>query len=403
MTRHDDRSPDMPSSAQIDAAIEQVLQDTAVGEDVAPLASFVDDLRVMADGPPALPSPELAALLAGNAGGNAASATAASLPPRKRRRLQERSTQSRSDRSRASKIRLRVAAAGLAGKAAASLALAATVAAGGAAGIFPEPVTSFVRRAIEVITPFELPDPATEHPGRTAHAHANAGVPPADEKPETLLPRPSPQPAAAARQADAVDVRSPGPEGTPDADPPPVTNPTADTSSWVRTHPKKAASPAQGPKAANPPSTPPGSEDRANGRPPHDGPTTQPKAGPQRDHVPPGRPPSGAPHADNPHGGGPQPWDRGPAEDRSTPSEPNGPRSGPGSSVGPPPGHGGQRFGGEPPPSIGPGRGSRHGPPAVPASPCGRSPRSGPDGAPCGDDGTRPSGRVTHESPEAGT
>jgi hypothetical protein len=361
MTRRDDRSPDMLSSAQIDAAIEQVLQRATVGEDVAPLASFVDDLRVMAEGPPALPSPELAALLAGNAAGKAASATAASLPPRQHRRVQARSTRSRSDRSPASEIRLRVAAAGLAGKAAISLALAATVAAGGAAGIFPEPATSFVRRAIEVITPFELPDHATEHPARRAHAHANAGATPADYKPAAPLPRPGPQPAAADREAAVIDVRSLDPEARPDADPSPLTNPTADWSSRIRTHPNKAISPAQGPKAANPPSTPPRGVDRANGQPPHGGPTSQPKAGPQRDHVPPGRPRSGAPHPGNPHGGGPQPRDPGPTEDRSTPSDPNGPRS------------------------------------------CGRSPRGGPDGAPCGDDGTRASGRVSPEPPDVGT
>jgi hypothetical protein len=366
MTRRDDRFPDMLSSTQIDAAIEQVLHGARVGDDGVPLASFVDDLRVMADAPAPPPSPELTALLAGRAATSAASATVASLSPRRHRRVQARSTRSRSGRSRTSEIRVRVAALGLAGKAAVSLALAATVAAGGTTGILPEPATHFVRRAIEAVTPFGLSDHPTEHPGRSAHAKTDAGVRPGDETGESPLSRPGTQRAAIARAV---------------TDPPPLMNPTTDTTSWAGSHATKGTSPAREPKPTTPPLTPPAGGDPAGGPPPHAGPPSKPKPGPQRDHVPPGRPPSSAPRPGNPHAGGPQPKDHGPADDPSMPSAPTGPRSGPGSPAGPPPGHGGEGSHGGPSPSVGHDHVPHGGPPDE-ASACGRSPRGGPDGAP---------------------
>jgi hypothetical protein len=368
MTRRDDRFANMLSSTQVDAAIERVLRGAPVGDDDAPLATFVDDLRVMA-GPPPLPSPELAALLAGRTATEAASAITPSSSPGKRRRARARSTRPSSGRSRAAEIRLRVGALGLTGKAAVSIALAGTVAAGGAAGILPEPATHFLRRAIEVITPFDLPDHATEHPPHSAHTKRNAGVTTGDRTGDAPLPRPGPQPAALAPEAPGTDVPPIDIEGRADAGTPAQMNPTADTSSGVRPHPKKGASPAQGPKPATPPSTPPGRDDATSGQPPHEGQPSKPKAEPQRDHVPPGPPPSGSPHPENTHAG-PQPKDHEPAEDRSVLPEPNDPRRGTGSSPERPRGHGGLGSRDGPMSSDGSNAQSRGGPPPGQALPC---------------------------------
>ncbi|MGH9289850.1 MAG: hypothetical protein ACRD0V_16420 [Acidimicrobiales bacterium] len=362
MTHRDDRSSDMVSSDQFDAAIEQVLHGEAVGDDVASLARFVDDVRVMAAGLPPPPSPELAELLAGSTVNSVAPVAVTPLAPRSRSRAQARS---RSGRSRAAELRLRVAASGLAAKAAVSLAFAGAVAAGGAAGILPEPATHFVRRALEVVTPFELPDDDTDHHGRTAHPRVNAAA----------------TPGGTAREAAVIDIRSVDVELHSDADAPRLVNPTGDTSTWVRSYPKKGTSPTQGPKPATPPSAPPKSNDPAKAPSPHGGPPTKPKPGPQQDHVPPGRPTSKDPHPGNSHSGGPPAEDRGPAEDRSKPSESNGPRSGPGSPADPPAGDDGQRPHGGPPPSVDPGEGPHDGPPLCQASPCDPSVRGGADHA----------------------
>jgi hypothetical protein len=352
MTHRDDRFPDMVSSDQFDAAIEQALRGEAVGDDVASLARFVDDVRVMAAGPPPPPSPKLAELLAGSTANGVAPVAATSLAQRSRSDAQARS---RSGRSRAAEMRMRVAASGLAGKAAVSLALAGAVAAGGAAGVLPEPATHFVRRAIEIVTPFELPDDATVHHRHGAHANVDATATPGNELSEAPLPPTGPRPAETARAAAVIDTRLPGVELHSDGDSPPLASPTADTSSEIRAHPKKGTSPAQGPKPAVQPLAPADNADTAQAPPPHGGPSTKPKPGLQRDQVPPGGPPSGGPHPGDSQSGDPRPKDRGPDEDRPEPSGADSPRSGPESPAGPLPGHGDQ--------------GSHDGPPAGQAPP----------------------------------
>ena len=172
MTPRDDRFPDMLSSAQFDTAIEQVLRGDAVGDDVASIAAFVDDMRVMADRPPPPPSPELAAMLVGSAATHEGPASVVPSPPRTRGRLRARSTQPTSRRSHPSRVRLPVVAVSIAAKAAAFLAVATAATAGAAAGILPEPATHFVRRAIEVVTPFELPGDEVARPGHAdGHVH----------------------------------------------------------------------------------------------------------------------------------------------------------------------------------------------------------------------------------------
>jgi hypothetical protein len=337
MTRRDDRSPDMPSSAQFDAAIERVLRGDAAYDAVAPLAGFVDDVRVMASCPPPTPSPELTAILAGSPAGRAASA-------------HSRWTRSRAGRSRATAVRLRVAALGVAGKVAVSLALAGAVAAGGATGILPEPANHFVRRAIEVITPFELPDEATDHHGSRADPKADAAAPFAHEPSKAAPPPASPTPPGTTPEAAVIATRSPDAELQSSTEGPPEVSPAVDASHPVHTHPNREPSPGQGPKPATPTSTPYTSDEPASAPPSRGGPAIKPKLGPHRGHVPPGRPPAQTPPAGTSQSGGAPPKDRG----------------GGGSPGGPTP------------------SGPNHPPPPAQPPPCDPSPGGGPDGGPCG-------------------
>jgi hypothetical protein len=335
MTPADDRFPDMLSSTQFDAAIERVLRGDAVGDDVGRLARFVDDMRVMADRAPPPPSPELAALLADRAVECGAPAGASS-PPRHRSGAQTRSTQPRSRRSHTAGMRMRVAAFGVAGKVALILAFAATAAAGGATGILPEPASHFVRRAIEVLTPFELPDDATASTGRTAHAEGKAGVTPGGEQSEAAAPRAGPRPAAIGREAGQIETRSLdfGPATTGD-DPPPM-SPTADTSNWVSGPATTDTSPAQGPKSHISHPTGPVS-DPADAPPPHGEPFANP--GPNEGGVPPGHSPSKDPHPVGSPPIGSPPAEAGSAQDRphgGRPAKPNGPPPVPGAPGGGP-------------------------------------------------------------------
>jgi hypothetical protein len=354
MTRRDDRSPDMPSSAQFDAAIERVLRGDARYDDVMPLAGFVDDVRVMASGPPPPPSLELTAILAGSPAGSAASAHA-------------RWTRSRAGRPPATAVRVRVAALGVAGKAAVSLTLAGAVAAGGVTGILPDPANHFVRRAIEVVTPFELPDDATDHHGSRADPKADAAAPFAHQ-PTKAAPAPArPTPPGTTREAAVFATRSPDVELQSGSEGPPEVSPAVDASHPVHTHPNREPSPGQGPKPATPTSSPYTSDEPASAPPSHGGPATKPEPGPHRDDVPRGRPPAQTPPAGSSQSGGAPPQDRGPAEATPKTSSPNGPLSGPGSPGGPPP-----SGPNDPPPK-----------PAQPP-PCDPSPGGGPDRGSCG-------------------
>ena len=319
MTPRGDRFPDMLSSARFDAAIEQVLRGDAVGDDVASIAAFVDDMRVMA-GPPPPPSPELAALLAGRAAGQARASVVPSAP-RTRNGLQPRSTRPRSRWSRSARIRLRVAVVPIAGKAAVLLAVATSAAAGAAAGILPEPATHFVRRAIEVVTPFELPDEAAARPGHTDEHMDVTGSTHGDEPGDAGTAPTSSPPVAIASDAalaqdpdvGADDARSvPNPKGQRSG---------ADTGS-------EPGASAWQPKADRPASSPPpGLGPKA--APPGAGPPTEP--GPKTGHVPPGH---AAP--DTPRSGGPGSGDAplmapGSTRERTSAPAPKGPPARPGS------------------------------------------------------------------------
>jgi hypothetical protein len=407
MTRPGDRYADMLSGTRIDAAIDQALNDATVPDDVAPFAGFVDNLRVMADRPVPQPSAELAALLAGrHAAEPDAGATVTSLQPR-RRRVQARTA-----------IRTRVAAMGLAGRAAMVAAFAATAVAGAAAGILPEPATRLVRRAIEVVTPFELPATERDAPSEDTTEARAAGEP---------------------GHTSPVAVAQP----TPDGDPLPDTTAPADPGSATATGDSVARSAEPG--APTPrgdsytvaPTAPDPSDDPANGQSPDHEPAPGPA--PTKGHVPPGQASPGAPHPD-----GGRPGDAPPAgsdpdpEPLSSPKgfppkreSPGGPRQAPdrrgahhgGRGSGPGPDTGGQAptepqsdVPSEPQPDApgrpdrhhpspggGPGRtgGQQHRDPAPPAADGrGASQRTGP-GAPGGAAPQRADGRSTSDTGSA--
>jgi hypothetical protein len=370
MTPRNDRFPDMSPSVQFDAAIDQALRGDAVGDAVATFARFVDDVRVMADRPPPPPSPALAALLAGSAATREAPSTAVSPPSRARGLRHARLTQPTTWWSRPPRIRLRVAALSIAGKAAVLLAVATAATAGAAAGVLPEPATHFVRRAIEVVTPFELPgndDARAGHAAQGVDHPSAAGMPPAASRPAAIA-------------ADAGDAHDAGVEANADRQPEP--RPTDEASSWAETYPEPDTS--AGPTTLNPPTaSPPQSEGPKKAAPPDAGSPAEP--GPETGHVPPGHASPGAPRPGGPGSGGNAPlFDPDPSTGRAgQPAGKGRPASAAASSSTPArqrPHHG-------PPPAAGPGPGSNEeappsGPP--PAAGHGPSPEVGRDHGQCG-------------------
>jgi hypothetical protein len=218
MTRSSDRSPDMLSTARLDAAIERLLQGEAADDDVSPVPGVVDDMRVMAGGPAPEPSPELAALLAGGAPERDVLASVTPLST-SRPSVRRRRTGPRSSRPGARGLGARVAALGITSKVALALAFTASVAAGGAAGVLPQPANDVVRRIIEVVTPFEMPDEASTRPGHgnpTAHNAAAApgkdsGAVGASGATTTTVP------PSAVTDARLTDGRFTGDQAAPDA------------------------------------------------------------------------------------------------------------------------------------------------------------------------------------------
>jgi hypothetical protein len=383
MTPRDDRFPDMPSSAQFDAAIERVLRGDAVGDDAASIARFVDDMRVMADRPPPPPSPELTALLAGGAAERAAAPSVAPLARRVRGRLQPRSMPSTPRRSRSARIRMRVVAVPIAGKAAILLAIATSAAAGAAAGILPEPATHFVRRAIEVVTPFELPDDSVAHPGRTEQHVDVTGSTHAD-KPDDAGGRPVGLPPLAI--APGVGVAQDPDVGADD--PPSMPIPMDQTSGWADTGTEPAST--LPPKSAQPATSPPtGSGPKA--APPHSGSPAEP--GPKTGHVPPGHTPPAMPHP-TPTGSGSSDaplTDQAPARDRQGRPAGNGPPTRPALPGGSPSDAARERPYDGPPPDVGPGPGESGEAPSSgprPAAEHGPSTGSGQDRAQSGQPGS---------------
>jgi hypothetical protein len=403
MTPRDDRFPNMLPSAQFDSAIEQVLGGDAVGDDAAPLARFVDDLRVMADRPPPRPSPELAALLAGSGAEREARATVVTLRLRRPGRVQARSTRPSSRRSPAA-MRMRVAALGLAGKAAMLLAFATTAVAGAATGLLPQPATHFLRRAVEVVTPFELPAGST---GDGALAENNTGAAAGDEAAAASPSGPGPNPAAV---GDLGAIRTLDVERLADGTAPPSL--VGDT--WTAVDGYAESGDTAQAAAPTPPTSSPTVGDPAEAPSPSgDHPLTHPAPG-GSGHVPPGSAPPGGPQLDGSdsvdtplmHPGGtqhPPPAPKHPPAEAGSaggpPSEPNGQGSHDGRPAGPapvqdPPGEVSPSEPGQVP-GLGPSQagGSDHAPcgPCDPSGAAPHHPDDGPGGrAPAATSGGRP-------------
>jgi hypothetical protein len=377
MTPRDDRFADMPPSVQFDAAIEQALRGDAAGDDVATFARFVDDVRVMGDRPPPPPSPALAALLAGSAATREARSTTVPRPPRTRSLLRARLTQQTSRRSRPAWIRMRIAAVPIAGKAAVLLVVATAATAGAAAGVL-EPATQFVRRAIEVVTPFELPgddDAPSEHADQRMDHPSAAGIDPD----ATALPPAASRPAAIA--AGAGDAHDPGVEASADPQPEPI--PADEVSSWAETYPKPE--PSAWPTTPSPPtSSPPQSEAPKKATPPDAGSPTEP--GPNTGHVPPGHASPSTPRPGGPGSGDEQLFDSGPSTGRLTQPPGKGRPARPGPSARSPsnPSREQPRHGS--PPGAGPGPGSNEDVLSSGPAPAGHgsSARGGRDRGECG-------------------
>jgi hypothetical protein len=331
LSPRDDRFPDMPSSAQTDAAIERVLHGAAVGDavgdDGAPFARFVDDMRVMGDGPPPPPSPELAALLVGSTTGSRARASMPSRRWRIRGSRRARPAQPSSARSCTAAIRLRVAAVPIAGKAAIFFAVATCAAAGAAGGVLPEPATHFLRRAIEVVTPFELPDDAGARPGRGERVDHTETISGDEPGAAGMSPAGTP-PATVASDAGVA----PDQEGEAGADPRPEASATDGAPNRAETYPEPAIS-AGPPNATAPAASPPESKGPAGAAPPHAEPAAGP--GPNTTHVPPGQPHPGTPDPGGP-GGDALLVDPGATRERTGAAAPKGPSAPPGSREEPP-------------------------------------------------------------------
>jgi hypothetical protein len=286
---------------------------------------------VMADRRPPRPSPELAALLAGSGAERDDRATVVTLRLCRPGPVRARSTRPRSRRSPAAN-RMRVAALGLTGKAAMFLVFATTAVAGAATGLLPQPATQFLRRAIEVVTPFELP--AT---GEGALAEADTGASAGDDAAAASPSKPGSKPAAG---GDLGAIRTLDVERPADATAP--QSPVSDAS----TAGDGDAELGDTAEAVAP--TPPSSSPTV-GDPDH--PLTHPAPG-SSGHVPPDSAPPGGPQLDGSdsvdtplmdpggtHGPPPAPKHP-PAEAGSAggpPSEPDGQRSNDGRPAGPAP------------------------------------------------------------------
>jgi hypothetical protein len=380
MTPGDDRSPDMGSRAHIDAAIERVLRGDAVGDDAAPFAAFIDDMQVMADRPPPPPSPELATVLSGSVARDPAPASVASLPPRGRSNVPARPTRPSSRRRRTSGMRRRAVALGVGAKAAALvLALVTTAVAGAAAGILPDPATHLLRRAVEAVTPFEMPDDAAAHPDGDADPVGSTEAAQGEELPEASATGVPTRPADVAADQ--------GPRPLPDLTEETSSGADADAETWTSAGPADTATPASSPpEELDPPMIPA----------PHAGPATPPA--PKPGHVPPGQSPSGTPHGDGSDGGAPF-VDGGTPQDHSQPPAPKdsppGRRTPQGAHS--PPAHDGSHGGShEQLEGSGPGpRSPGEAPPSGhhPLPPSDAGPDREPDGDQCGQpSGTPPAG-----------
>ena len=280
VTGPDDRSGGTDPGATLDAVVERCLQGQATGDAPASLVTFLDDVRVATGGPPPPPSAALEALLGGAEAPHEAPASrrgtlaaGAARPHGRLRHGPAAGPARRPRRARGVRLAQRLAAAGLAGKAVLALALGGTAAAGaGAAGVLPDPVDAVVRRVIELVTPFELPNeafarldgddsarPPADGPG---HVHPAGGDRPLSEPGTTAdhaagladvtgeSPSSDPVAGASAPVFDEAPVTVAAPSATQTGQPaPPTTTTTTTTDDPPQTQPPVTGEVTAGPDA----------------------------------------------------------------------------------------------------------------------------------------------------------
>jgi hypothetical protein len=167
MSGANDRPFDTFGTAELDADFDMLVEGIVVNPGLAPLARLVDDVQVAAGGPPPVPSDELVTILAGGGVDAGDLSPGACRAGRIARRYAPASRPEGAARRPAAGMAGRIGAFGLIAKAGLALAVAGAGAAGAAAtGVLPDPAVSLVRRAIDVVTPFDLPDAAAQSAGR---------------------------------------------------------------------------------------------------------------------------------------------------------------------------------------------------------------------------------------------
>jgi hypothetical protein len=151
-----------------------LLDGVAIDPRLVPLTRIVDDVHIVAGGPPPSPTVELAAVLRGDLVADLSPGAASAA--RNARRCAPSSPRPASRQRSLARISSRLGAMSLAAKAALGLAVAGAGAVGaGVAGLLPDPAADVVRRAVEAVTPFELPDAGADgRDDRGAVSSANA-------------------------------------------------------------------------------------------------------------------------------------------------------------------------------------------------------------------------------------
>jgi hypothetical protein len=166
----------------VDADLDMLLDGVAIDPRLVPLVRVVDEARTAAGGPPPSPTPELAAVLTGLVVADDALSPGAGRAAALARRCAPPAPTTAAMRRGVGRVAGRLRAMGVAAKAAVGLALVgAGTAAAGATGVLPDPAVDAVRHAIEVVTPFELPDAGAsgyrDHHETPAHdTAAGAGI-----------------------------------------------------------------------------------------------------------------------------------------------------------------------------------------------------------------------------------
>lgn len=159
MSASDDRPDEMFGDDELDTDFDMLLDGVAIDPRLVPLTRIVDDVHIVAGGPPPSPAVELAAVLRGDLVADEDLSPGAASAARTARRCAPPSPRPASRQRSLARIPSRLAAMSLAAKTALGLAMAGAGAVGaGVAGVLPDPAADVVRRAVEAVTPFELPD-----------------------------------------------------------------------------------------------------------------------------------------------------------------------------------------------------------------------------------------------------